>query len=373
MSRSRIAIAAAAVIALALSTAPVGAQSAREEREAVRRQQAEAAAELDTLQATDAELEEAVANYDAYIRNQEAAVEAAEQAVRQAEAEVRAAEARVEEMRRRIEELRGEAQDRAVDAYINPAEDQRLEQFFDTEDMGEATERQAFIDTIAARSTDVLDELGAAEDDLVDAEAAAEEAHLRVTEQEQAAEDRLVELEAAQEEQRRLREALQARIDDLAEHVDALAAEESRLSEVIAAQASVAPVGPDGNVERPASAAGLIWPVDGPVTSEYGMRWGRLHAGIDIGAPTGAPIAAAKGGRVFTGCGGGYGNCVMIDHGGGFVTLYAHMSQVYVSSGEVSQGDNIGRVGCTGSCTGPHLHFETRVNGEPQNPRNYLP
>ncbi|OWY62364.1 peptidase M23, partial [cyanobacterium TDX16] len=69
-----------------------------------------------------------------------------------------------------------------------------------------------------------------------------------------------------------------------------------------------------------------------------------------------------------------YGNCVLVDHGGGFITLYAHQSQIFVSDGQqVSRGQNIGLVGCTGSCTGPHLHFETRINGSAQNPMNYLP
>jgi murein DD-endopeptidase MepM/ murein hydrolase activator NlpD len=111
------------------------------------------------------------------------------------------------------------------------------------------------------------------------------------------------------------------------------------------------------------------------VTSEYGTRWGRLHAGIDIAAGTGTPIAAAKGGEVvFSGVMNGYGNCIVINHGGGFSTLYAHQSRLAARDGQdVDQGQVIGYVGSTGHSTGPHLHFETRVNGNPQNPRRYLP
>jgi murein DD-endopeptidase MepM/ murein hydrolase activator NlpD len=111
------------------------------------------------------------------------------------------------------------------------------------------------------------------------------------------------------------------------------------------------------------------------VTSEYGRRWGRMHEGIDIGGPTGSPIYAARAGTVSSaGRMGGYGLLTLIDHGGGIVTAYAHQSAVSVSPGQsVSAGQRIGSIGCTGSCTGPHLHFEVRVNGSARNPRGYLP
>ena len=121
------------------------------------------------------------------------------------------------------------------------------------------------------------------------------------------------------------------------------------------------------------SASGLIWPVNGPVVSPFGMRWGRLHAGIDIGVGYGTPIhAAASGTVIFAGWMGGYGNFVIIDHGGGLSTGYAHQSSIAVGSGSVSQGQVIGYVGCTGHCFGPHLHFEVRINGTPVDPLGYL-
>jgi murein DD-endopeptidase MepM/ murein hydrolase activator NlpD len=100
-----------------------------------------------------------------------------------------------------------------------------------------------------------------------------------------------------------------------------------------------------------------------------------LHAGIDIAAPTGTPIHAAKAGRViFAGTMNGYGNAIIVDHGGGFSTLYAHQSRLGSSKGQsVGQGQVIGYVGSTGHSTGPHLHFETRFGGSPRNPRPYLP
>ena len=122
------------------------------------------------------------------------------------------------------------------------------------------------------------------------------------------------------------------------------------------------------------SAAGFIWPVNGPVTSGFGMRWGRMHEGIDIGVGYGTPIHAAAAGRVvYAGWMSGYGNLVAIDHGRGISTAYGHQSSIAVSVGEVvAQGQTIGYVGCTGHCSGPHLHFEVRINGSPVDPLGYL-
>jgi murein DD-endopeptidase MepM/ murein hydrolase activator NlpD len=121
------------------------------------------------------------------------------------------------------------------------------------------------------------------------------------------------------------------------------------------------------------SASGLIWPVSGPVVSGFGMRWGRMHNGLDIAVGYGTPIAASAGGTViFSGWMGGYGNFVIVDHGGGLSTAYAHMSSIGVGGGTVSQGQTLGYVGCTGHCFGPHLHFEVRVNGSAVDPYGYL-
>jgi murein DD-endopeptidase MepM/ murein hydrolase activator NlpD len=129
-----------------------------------------------------------------------------------------------------------------------------------------------------------------------------------------------------------------------------------------------------GATDTTPSAAGLVWPVSGPVVSPFGYRWGRLHAGIDIAVPYGTPIhAAAAGTVVLAGWVSGYGNYTCIDHGGGLATCYAHQSSYAVSQGAaVSQGQLIGYVGCTGHCFGPHLHFEVRINGAPVDPLGYL-
>ena len=123
------------------------------------------------------------------------------------------------------------------------------------------------------------------------------------------------------------------------------------------------------------SAAGLIWPVQGPITSPFGPRWGSFHPGIDIGVPEGTPIhAAAAGTVIYCGWESGYGNLVVIDHHNGLATAYGHQSKIEVSCNQnVAQGQVIGLSGCTGFCTGPHVHFEVRVNGTPVDPLGYLP
>lgn len=124
------------------------------------------------------------------------------------------------------------------------------------------------------------------------------------------------------------------------------------------------------------SAEGFIWPLNGPIVSPFGPRWGSMHNGVDIDGYTGQPIIAAKAGRViYLGSGmSGYGNVIIIDHGGGISTLYAHLSGYATSGGaNVDQGEVIGYVGCTGHCYGDHLHFEVRVGGNPVDPMRYLP
>jgi murein DD-endopeptidase MepM/ murein hydrolase activator NlpD len=139
------------------------------------------------------------------------------------------------------------------------------------------------------------------------------------------------------------------------------------------ASSSSSPTYSQASTDSSPSASGFIWPVGGPVVSPFGWRWGRMHEGVDIAAGYGSPIAAAASGTViYAGWMGGYGNLIIIDHGGGIATAYAHQSSFTVGGGPVSQGQTIGYVGCTGHCFGPHLHFEVRVNGSAVDPLGYL-
>jgi len=162
------------------------------------------------------------------------------------------------------------------------------------------------------------------------------------------------------------------------------AQEQAAIKETQAIQAASAAIeakirasesGSDGGTTATPSAAGFIWPVTGPITSPFGPRWGSFHPGIDIGVPEGTPIhAAAAGTVIWCGWESGYGNLVVIDHHNGLATAYGHQSSIAVSCNQdVAQGDVIGYSGCTGFCTGPHLHFEVRVNGTPVDPLGYLP
>jgi murein DD-endopeptidase MepM/ murein hydrolase activator NlpD len=130
--------------------------------------------------------------------------------------------------------------------------------------------------------------------------------------------------------------------------------------------------GPIGPVR--AGSGGLIWPVNGPVVSGFGQRWGRLHAGVDIAVPSGTPVRAAATGSVrIAGWVSGYGNYICIQHQGALSTCYGHNTSLAVHVGQsVSQGQVISSSGCTGHCFGPHVHFETRINGAPVDPMGYL-
>ncbi|WP_054951251.1 murein hydrolase activator EnvC family protein [Numidum massiliense] len=138
-----------------------------------------------------------------------------------------------------------------------------------------------------------------------------------------------------------------------------------------------APPAPNKNDAPPKNTGGkLLWPANGTLTSGYGSRSGGFHKGIDVAGPVGTPIYAAEGGVVtFAGAMQGYGNAIIIAHGGGMSTLYGHMydNGVYVKAGQrVSRGQTIGGIGNKGWSTGPHVHFEVLINGSAVNPMSYL-
>lgn len=163
------------------------------------------------------------------------------------------------------------------------------------------------------------------------------------------------------------RRSIEAEARDLEERSAALAATIRTAQGLSAAPSGSVAVGA-------ASSAGLVWPVSGPITSGFGPRWGRMHEGIDISGGSGTPIAAAASGTVIVaGWNGGYGNLVVVDHGGGLSTAYAHLSSIAVSAGQgVGQGTVVGGMGTTGNSTGVHLHFEVRAGGAAVNPLGYL-
>lgn len=161
----------------------------------------------------------------------------------------------------------------------------------------------------------------------------------------------------------------------LSQAEDRLAEDSRRLSQIILAK-----VQPYDGLILPPGTGQLMYPTIGPVTSNFGWRTHpilgteRFHSGIDFGADYGSLIYASEQGRViYADWYGGYGNAVIVDHGNGMTTLYAHCSDLYVKDGDiVAKGQPIASVGSTGFSTGPHLHFELRANGEPIDPAAYL-
>ena len=253
------------------------------------------------------------------------------------------------------------------------------------------------------RQGSLKDQLDNAKRDLEQKESEAHEAE-RVAAEER---DRVTQLRAAADAEREQATAAEAQEQQIIEGIRSRKAEfeaeysavQAQIQAQIAASVSrgnpapsPSPSGPAASVTRgnptptPSAArpgpaptsrnARFMWPVNGPVTSGFGPRTHpisggtRIHNGVDIGASSGTPIKAADTGTVvMAGSNGGYGNWTLIDHGGGLATGYAHQSSIGVRVGQrVTRGEVIGRVGSTGASTGPHLHWEVRVNGNPVNP-----
>jgi len=395
------------VVALAVFLSLALAQPARAEtlsetrrkREAARQKQAQVAARLNELQASDAELESAVGVLSGQVKAQEASAEAAGQAVRAAVAAVTEAEGRLAATRKRLGDLRQAVVGRAVSAYMRPQEE-GITEVMQAKDLGEASRRRTLLNQVNNTDRNVMDQLRSVGQDLALQQAQLEKARKLAEDRRRAEQTKLGDLVRARQEQQRLAAALDERIRNFQSEADTVAQQEAGLStlirtkeaevaaQVAAAQAAAASAqaglpsragpragAPDPGADGRVSGSGLAWPLRGPLTSPFGYRWGRLHAGIDIGAGTGTPIRAAKDGTVvFAGVMSGYGNVVIIEHGGGLSTLYAHQSRLGTNDGaSVAQGQVIGFVGSTGHSTGPHLHFETRVGGSPQNPMRFLP
>jgi murein DD-endopeptidase MepM/ murein hydrolase activator NlpD len=212
---------------------------------------------------------------------------------------------------------------------------------------------------------------------------AAKQAELERTQAE--LEARQADLAAAREQDQQVLSQVQQTQDELEGDVSDISAQiqsqlqaqqEAQAAAAAAASSTGATTAPAGPVQGESS-SGMIWPVNGPITSPFceARAWESCHPGIDIGVPAGTPILAAASGTVsIAGPNDGYGNYTCIDHGGGISTCYAHQSTIAVSVGQqVSQGETIGAVGCTGLCFGDHLHFEVRVNGGVVDPMGYLP
>ena len=270
---------------------------------------------------------------------------------------------------------------RMVDLY-ETQDPSLIEVILDSKSLQEALEHLHYLDAIANQDKQIAGEVKTAKDELKIARAKTKVTRAAVasatravavrTEQQRVVRDELLatkgRLAGARSHKRSALASTRAQERDWVAEANALAAEDARIRSQLAASQSRSP-----STSTP-SASGFIWPVSGPVVSPFGMRWGRLHAGIDIAVPSGTPIHAAAAGRVvIAGWVSGYGNYTCIDHGGGIATCYGHQESFAVGVGaSVAQGQVIGYSDCTGHCFGPHVHFEVRVNGTPVDPLGYL-
>ncbi len=228
----------------------------------------------------------------------------------------------------------------------------------------------AILEELRGQKTQQVNLIEAQKVDLEADRAQLEEARVEAEVQRQLVEESREKAEAELINQRALLQTVQTEIAHFEEELDALEAEQERLKELLAQAQSSSGLAP----------AELYPPVDGPVVSGFGPRlhpilgYSRMHTGIDLDGARGDQIVAAASGTViYAGSLGGYGNTLIIDHGGGMATLYAHQSSMVASEGDkVLIADLIGYVGSTGLSTGPHLHFEVRVNGNPVDPAPFF-
>jgi murein DD-endopeptidase MepM/ murein hydrolase activator NlpD len=394
MGRRSLALSALA-LALALA-APAAGQDIEGEKAGVDARIAALQAEIDAAKDREGVLTSQLSSVVSELEAAQSAVDQAEGSLDVLEAELASEQARLERLTKRLQEqtrrLRQleEAHRKAVAAlearlraiYVQESPDVlsflvSASSFDDLIDNWEFLERIGLQDERIARQVERAKRRAAAERRATASTRRLTAASVSViaarTDEARTARDELASsrdtlLAARRLKQSSLSSVRESRADYLSE-VQALAAQSAELAAAIRdAQAG----GSSGSGVP--SAAGLIWPVNGPVVSGYGWRWGRMHEGIDIAAGMGTPIwAAAAGTVIHAGWLGGYGNLVVLDHGNGLATAYAHASAILVGVGQlVSQGETVSLVGSTGNSSGPHLHFEVRVNGTAVDPLLYL-
>jgi murein DD-endopeptidase MepM/ murein hydrolase activator NlpD len=381
----------------------------RGEREDNRRDAALVAAELDGLSAEDAELVEALAVIDSHIELQEAKVAASLEAIAAAEEEVIQARRLAADIGEEIDGVRDRLRRSAVEAFVGTGDRGLAE--LDVGDLLASATRKSLREQVIGNEYDLVDELRTKEAEQAEAERVAQDLVADVEAERTALEDRLAELDNAKRDAEILRDQVDVRVAEwlavgavieaadreITLEIQRLEAEEEarRLAEEEAArraaeeaaraeaEANDAADNDTGSDEPgvPGSFALTHRPVPGVMTSPFGNRvhpiFGivRAHAGIDFDGDLGEDIIAGADGIVLSaGWRNGYGNTVVLSHGNGFTTLYAHMTEVGVIVGDsVSGGDRIGFVGSTGWSTGPHLHLEVRVEGIAVDPGPYLP
>ncbi len=301
--------------------------------------------------------------------------------------DLRAERARLARLRARLAEARVLLARRLVDLYKADNPDV-LTVVLNADGFADLLERSEFARRIGAQDRRIIITVKRAKTEAVAAEARLEDLEAEARSLAAAVEQRRDEVVAVKgslvsrrDQYAAVRDRKQAALSTVREHRHHLEGDlhqlEAKQREIQAQLASAASAnGYDPSVAGPVrtGAGGIVWPANGPIVSPFGMRWGRLHAGVDIAVPNGTPVVAPADGTVaIAGPVSGYGNYVCVQHAGALSTCSAHNTSISVSVGQrVSQGQVIASSGCTGHCFGPHIHFETRVNGSPVDPMGYL-
>jgi murein DD-endopeptidase MepM/ murein hydrolase activator NlpD len=357
--------------ARAQSPDPEASRRANQER------QHEVDAQLNAATASEEQIRSELARLDGEVKAGEARVATAQQRQAEAEHQVEVVRGEVADAAAAVADARKKAADQAVKAYMRPDRESAAA-VLAARDPQQLATMKALVGEVAQHNHAIVQARADAEGVLHEKQVEAEQAHQQAQDAAAQAQAELNAISEHRAQQASLRDEMLKRINQLKGEQAALDAEEAQISAILAERRrQTAGRSAAGVTAAPGrvSSSGLQWPASGPVTSGFGARWGTVHQGIDIGAPNGSPIWAAAPGEVFhAGTMSGYGNVVLIDHGHGMTTLYGHQSRIAASVGQqVTQGQVIGYVGSTGNSTGPHLHFEVRINDTPTDPIPYLP
>ena len=271
----------------------------------------------------------------------------------------------------RIGQLRREVAEQAIATYIQPRQ-QLLEVFLGQRDLDASARRQGLLHTLIETNEQAVDQLQQVRQDLLALQLTLEEADQQAAQMRQVLDQGGRTLTQASLARAAVAGTLADRVNRLDGEILGHQQAEPALLRVL----SKADLVLEAAVVVAAQEAGrrMRAPIEAEITSEFGPRWGRMHSGVDFESDHGVAIVAARGGVVLEADWmDGYGLSVVIDHGGGLSTLYAHQSELDVTAGQrIERGERLGWVGVTGNSSGPHLHFEVRLYGAAVDPRNYL-
>lgn len=342
--RTLIAISVAAILTLGLTTVTAGAATLSELREQISDKQSDLEKGREKEESLSSQLNEL------------------EQAIAENEEKLTVLEEELAEAEKKVETQTSNLNDRLRNMYKTGSVG-FLDVLLDSGSFTEFLTNLDMVELIYSSDREVLQQL--------------EDAHEEVETKKEEVETLQSELNESREVVAAEKEEIAASNEETEQMIDELQADADALTQELAS---------NGSSSSSSSYLGgqMAWPLPGVglgnITSYFGYRihpiygYSKYHTGLDIGASSGTSIVAANDGTVYSsGWNGGYGQCVIIDHGGGVMTLYGHCSALYVSSGQsVSRGETIAAVGSTGNSTGPHLHFEVRLNGSYVDPYPYV-